>query len=153
MLDQGPTSLFLFTPSSPLRRMATWVCMSKAFETIITCTIILNCVTMMLDEKLGNGDRAILSGQLVRKMSLVSSKLLRHCQDPDTYVQIRFPFLALSFLSISLPVASSVNITKYCNNGNGLRVRKREEGCNKFCDTLGLWRHETIMILAHPVTF
>ena len=86
MLDQGPTSLFLFTPSSPLRRMATWVCMSKAFETIITCTIILNCVTMMLDEKLGNGDRAILSGQLVRKMSLVSSEPLRHCQDPDTYL-------------------------------------------------------------------
>ena len=66
VLDQGPTSLFLFTPSSPLRRLATWICNSKAFETIITCTIILNCVTMMLDEKLGNGDRAILSGQLVR---------------------------------------------------------------------------------------
>ena len=65
VLDQGPTSLFLFTPSSPLRRLATWICNSKAFETIITCTIILNCVTMMLDEKLGNGDRAILSGQLV----------------------------------------------------------------------------------------
>ena len=68
VLDQGPTSLFLFTPSSPLRRLATWICNSKAFETIITCTIILNCVTMMLDEKLGNGDRAILSGQLVRRL-------------------------------------------------------------------------------------
>ena len=73
MLDQGPTSLFLFTPSSPLRRLATWICNSKAFETIITCTIILNCVTMMLDEKLGNGDRAILSGQLVRICLVLST--------------------------------------------------------------------------------
>ena len=126
VLDQGPTSLFLFTPSSPLRRMATWVCMSKAFETIITCTIILNCVTMMLDEKLGNGDRAILSGQLVRKMSLVSSKPFGIVKTPTlTYRSralhgvvhghfqfnfIRFPFLALSFLSISLPVGKHYQV-------------------------------------------
>ena len=81
MLDQGPTSLFLFTPSSPLRRLATWICNSKAFETIITCTIILNCVTMMLDEKLGNGDRAILSGQLVRKDEFDFEFILRLFQD------------------------------------------------------------------------
>ena len=102
MLDQGPTSLFLFTPSSPLRRLATWVCMSKAFETVITCTIILNCVTMMLDAKLGSGDRAILSGQLVRKTVWLRANSASFGQSARG--KAIFLFYSLSLPSLLLPV-------------------------------------------------
>ena len=65
VLDQGPTSLFLFTPSSPLRRLATWFVNWSAFEWTIILTIIANCVVMALDDKLPNGDKTILSHKMV----------------------------------------------------------------------------------------
>ena len=67
VLDQGPTSLFLFTASSPLRRLATWFVNWPVFEWTIILTIIANCVVMALDDKLPNGDKTILSHKMVRK--------------------------------------------------------------------------------------
>eukprot|EP00095_Tigriopus_kingsejongensis_P009064 maker-scaffold308_size214241-snap-gene-1.43 protein:Tk09064 transcript:maker-scaffold308_size214241-snap-gene-1.43-mRNA-1 annotation:"IP15192p" len=60
-VDQGPTSLFLFTSSSPLRRLATWFVNSQLFEWTIILTIIANCVVMALDDKLPFGDKTVLS--------------------------------------------------------------------------------------------
>ena len=71
ILDQGPTSLFLFTPSSPLRRLATWFVNWPIFEWTIILTIIANCVVMALDDKLPNGDKTILSREMVRQSSLL----------------------------------------------------------------------------------
>ena len=64
--DPGPTSLFLFTPSSPVRRLTTWLINTKLFEGTIIVTIIVNCLSMAMDHKLPNNDRTTLSGDLVR---------------------------------------------------------------------------------------
>ena len=64
--DPGPTSLFLFTPSSPVRRLTTWFVNWPVFEWTIILTICANCVVMALDSKLPNGDKTVLSLQLVR---------------------------------------------------------------------------------------
>ena len=63
--DPGPTSLFLFTPSSPVRRLTTWLISTPLFEGTIIVTIIVNCLSMALDHKLPNDDRTTLSNQLV----------------------------------------------------------------------------------------
>jgi hypothetical protein len=65
ILDQGPTSLFLFTPSSPLRRLATWFTKHPLFEGTITITILVNCIVMALDDKLPVEDKTILSLEMV----------------------------------------------------------------------------------------
>ena len=64
--DSGPTSLFLFTPSSPVRRLTTWFVNWPVFEWTIIITIIANCVVMALDDKLPRGDKTVLSLQMVR---------------------------------------------------------------------------------------
>lgn len=63
--DMGPTSLFLFTPSSPIRRLTTWFCNWPLFEWTVIITIIANCVVMALDDKLPKGDKTVLSIQMV----------------------------------------------------------------------------------------
>ena len=63
--DPGPTSLFLFTPSSPVRRLTTWFVNWTVFEWTIIITIIANCVVMALDNKLPAGDKTVLSLQMV----------------------------------------------------------------------------------------
>jgi hypothetical protein len=63
--DPGPTSLFLFTPSSPVRRLTTWFVNWPLFEWTIIITIIANCVVMALDDKLPYGDKTVLSIQMV----------------------------------------------------------------------------------------
>ena len=63
--DPGPTSLFLFTPSSPVRRLTTWFVNWPIFEWTIIITIIANCVVMALDDKLPYGDKTVLSIQMV----------------------------------------------------------------------------------------
>lgn len=63
--DLGPTSLFLFTPSSPVRRLTTWFVNWKPFEWTIIFTIIANCVVMALDNKLPAGDKTVLSLEMV----------------------------------------------------------------------------------------
>lgn len=63
--DPGPTSLFLFTPSSPLRRLTGWFVNWPVFEWTIIITIIANCVVMALDDKLPLGDKTVLSLQMV----------------------------------------------------------------------------------------
>ncbi|XP_040575808.1 voltage-dependent calcium channel type A subunit alpha-1 isoform X2 [Lepeophtheirus salmonis] len=62
--DQGPTSLFLFTPSSPVRRLTNWFVNSPVFEWTIIITIIANCVVMSLDDKLPVHDKTVLSLQM-----------------------------------------------------------------------------------------
>lgn len=62
--DQGPTSLFLFTPSSPVRRLTTWFVNWPVFDWTIIITIIANCVVMSLDDKLPYGDKTVLSLQM-----------------------------------------------------------------------------------------
>jgi len=63
--DRGPTSLFLFTPTSPVRRLMTWLVNWPPFEWIIILTIMANCVVMALDDKLSNNDKSIMSIKLV----------------------------------------------------------------------------------------
>ena len=63
--DRGPTSLFLFTPTSPVRRLMTWLVNWPPFEWIIILTIMANCVVMALDDKLSNHDKSIMSIKLV----------------------------------------------------------------------------------------
>ena len=63
---QGPTSLFLFTTSSPPRRLAIWLINWPVFEWTIIITIILNCAVMALDNKLPNNDMTPLSAQMVQ---------------------------------------------------------------------------------------
>lgn len=63
--DSGPTSLFLFTPSSPVRRLTTWFVNWPLFEWTIIITIMANCVVMALDDKLPYGDKTVLSIQMV----------------------------------------------------------------------------------------
>ena len=70
--DRGPTSLFLFTPTSPVRRLMTWLVNWPPFEWIIIITIMANCVVMALDDKLSNNDKSIMSIKLV---SLYSCKM------------------------------------------------------------------------------
>ena len=70
--DPGPTSLFLFTPSSPVRRLTTWFVNWPLFEWTIIITIIANCVVMALDDKLPYGDKTVLSIQMV---STIASSL------------------------------------------------------------------------------
>ena len=65
--DRGPTSLFLFTPTSPVRRLMTWLVNWPPFEWIIILTIMANCVVMALDDKLSNNDKSIMSLQLVSR--------------------------------------------------------------------------------------
>ena len=77
VLDQGPTSLFLFTASSPLRRLATWFVNWPVFEWTIILTIIANCVVMALDDKLPNGDKTILSHKMVRKREAFRTRLFQ----------------------------------------------------------------------------
>ena len=67
-VDPGPTSLFLFTPSSPVRRLTTWFVNWPLFEWTIIITIIANCVVMALDDKLPAGDKTVLSIQMVSQM-------------------------------------------------------------------------------------
>ena len=69
--DRGPTSLFLFTPTSPVRRLMTWLVNWPPFEWIIILTIMANCVVMALDDKLSNNDKSIMSIKLV---SIVAHK-------------------------------------------------------------------------------
>ena len=64
--DPGPTSLFLFTPSSPVRRLTTWFVNWPVFDWTIIITIIANCVVMALDDKLPKGDKTVLSLQMVQ---------------------------------------------------------------------------------------
>ena len=64
--DQGPTSLFLFTPSSPVRRLTTWLIQTPLFEGTIIVTIIVNCLSMAMDHKLPSNDKTQLSNELVR---------------------------------------------------------------------------------------
>ena len=68
--DQGPTSLFLFTPSSPVRRLTSWLVNTKLFEGTVIVTIIANCLSMAMDHKLPKGDRTALSEKLVGKYLL-----------------------------------------------------------------------------------
>jgi len=62
--DRGPTSLFLFTPTSPVRKLMTWLVNWPPFEWIIIITIMANCVVMALDDKLSNNDKSIMSIKL-----------------------------------------------------------------------------------------
>ena len=71
--DPGPTSLFLFTPSSPVRRLTTWFVNWAVFEWTIIITIIANCVVMALDNKLPAGDKSVLSLKMV---SLIFESLI-----------------------------------------------------------------------------
>ena len=67
-----PSSLFIFSGTNPLRRMAMWFVRWIAFEWLIILTIIANCVVMAMDAHLPNGDKTILARQLV---SLIGSKI------------------------------------------------------------------------------
>ncbi len=62
---EGPTSLFLFTPTSPIRRLASWLINTWMFEWTVILTIMANCVVMALDSKLANDDRTVLSIKMV----------------------------------------------------------------------------------------
>ncbi len=64
----GPTSLFLFTPTSPIRRLATWIINTWVFEWTVILTILANCGVMALDSKLANDDRTALSIWMVKKL-------------------------------------------------------------------------------------
>ena len=94
-VDPGPTSLFLFTPSSPVRRLTTWFVNWPVFEWTIIITIIANCVVMALDDKLPFGDKTVLSIQMVSQM--------RTFGNYNYYYQISMPAIFLPF-SASLPV-------------------------------------------------
>ena len=90
--DPGPTSLFLFTPSSPVRRLTTWFVNWPIFEWTIIITIIANCVVMALDDKLPYGDKTVLSIQMVSSEYTIASlgRLL-------TYIFKFFFFISYSF--------------------------------------------------------
>ena len=63
--ERGPTSLFLFTPTSPVRKMMTWLVNWPPFDWVIIITIMANCVVMAMDDKLSNNDKSIMSIKLV----------------------------------------------------------------------------------------
>lgn len=63
--ERGPTSLFLFTPTSPVRKMMMWLVNWPPFDWVIIITIIANCVVMSMDDKLSNDDKSIMSLKLV----------------------------------------------------------------------------------------
>ena len=74
--DQGPTSLFLFTPSSPVRRLTTWLIQTPLFEGTIIVTIIVNCLSMAMDHKLPSNDKTQLSNELVRQQFTLNQCIL-----------------------------------------------------------------------------
>jgi len=62
----GPNALFLFSPTSPPRRLAIWLSNSWLFEWTIILTILASCCVMAADRKLPNEDRTRLSIEMVR---------------------------------------------------------------------------------------
>ena len=97
--DTAPTSLFLFTPSSPVRRLTTWFVNWRVFEGVIILTIIANCVVMALDSKLPNGDKTVLSLQLVSSV-LPTYVVLFY----DPFYVVRLYFSPLFCLGHSLKI-------------------------------------------------
>ena len=73
--ERGPTSLFLFTPTSPVRKMMMWLVNWPPFDWVIIITIIANCVVMSMDDKLSNDDKSIMSLKLV---SYTSKRQINH---------------------------------------------------------------------------
>ena len=63
--ERGPTSLFLFTPTSPVRKMMMWLVNWPPFDWVIIITIMANCLVMSMDDKLSNDDKSIMSIKLV----------------------------------------------------------------------------------------
>ena len=61
----GPSSLFLLSERSCLRRMTKFLIEWPPFEYTVLLTIIANCVVLALEEHLPNGDRTLLAQKLV----------------------------------------------------------------------------------------
>ena len=70
--ERGPTSLFLFTPTSPVRKMMMWLVNWPPFDWVIIITIIANCVVMSMDDKLSNDDKSIMSLKLVSNLLFIN---------------------------------------------------------------------------------
>lgn len=60
----GPTSLFIFTESNPIRKYTRFIIEWPPFEYAVLMTIIANCVVLALEEHLPDGDRTTLAKSL-----------------------------------------------------------------------------------------
>lgn len=61
-----PTSLFLFTEDSPIRKCARFIIEWPPFEYAVLFTIVTNCVVLALEEHLPKDDQTILARQLAK---------------------------------------------------------------------------------------
>lgn len=66
MEDQpGPSSLFVFTDDTKVRRCTRFIIEWPPFEYAVLLTIIANCIVLALEEHLPEGDKTILAQNLV----------------------------------------------------------------------------------------
>ncbi|XP_037083301.1 voltage-dependent calcium channel type A subunit alpha-1-like isoform X2 [Pollicipes pollicipes] len=61
---KGPSSLFLFSETNPIRRYTKFIIEWPPFETAVLMTIIANCVVLALEEHLPNEDKTMLAIKL-----------------------------------------------------------------------------------------
>ena len=86
--ERGPTSLFLFTPTSPVRKMMTWLVNWPPFDWVIIITIMANCVVMAMDDKLSNNDKSIMSIKLVSFFPSRITKFPSSPPVPSSYIKV-----------------------------------------------------------------
>ena len=73
----GPSSLFILSERSCLRRMTKFLIEWPPFEYTVLLTIIANCVVLAMEEHLPNGDRTVLAQKLVRHLAALIVLLLQ----------------------------------------------------------------------------
>lgn len=61
----GPSSLFIFTDDTKIRRCTRFIIEWPPFEYAVLLTIIANCIVLALEEHLPEGDKTILAQKLV----------------------------------------------------------------------------------------
>lgn len=61
----GPSSLFIFTDETKIRRCTRFIIEWPPFEYAVLLTIIANCIVLALEEHLPEGDKTILAQKLV----------------------------------------------------------------------------------------